>query len=95
VAYGSVTLVTSGACRNGVSARVTRALTAGDVIAACDRIASVSVSPDWRAKCSLSRVCPGSLPVKLLFAAAPNCSHSVIRHAVPASHIATVTQRCR
>ena len=93
--YGLLTPVTCGACRSGVSARVTRARTAGEVTGASDRMASVSVSPDWAAKCSLSSACPGSLLVKLFCAAAPNRIHSVIRHATPAIHASTVTQRCR
>jgi hypothetical protein len=95
VAYGSVTPVTSAACRNGSSAPVTRARTPGEVTTASDRMASVSVSPDWAGKCSLSRACPGSLLVKLFCAGAPNRIHSVIRHATPAIHASTVTQRCR
>ena len=78
VVYGSVTPVTCGACRNGVSAPERMACTAGDVIVASERIASVSVSPDCRAKCWLSSVCPGSLPVKSFCASAPNRVHSVI-----------------
>ena len=54
VVYGSLTPVTCAACRKGVSARVTRACTAGEVTAAPDRMASVSVSPDRAAKCSFS-----------------------------------------
>jgi hypothetical protein len=95
VPYGSLTLVTPGACRNGSSALLTRASTAGDVIGAPERMASVSVSPDCAAKCSLSSVCPGSLAVKLFSAAAPTRVHSVIRHATPAIHASTVSQRCR
>jgi len=87
--------VTCGACRKGASACVTRARTAGDVTGAPDRMASVSVSPDWAAKCSLSSAWPGSLLVKLFCAAAPNRIHSVTRHASPAIHASTVSQRCR
>ena len=95
VAYGSVTPVTCGACRNGASAPVTLACTAGEVTVASERIASVSVSPDCRAKCWLSSVWPGSLPVKSFCAAAPNRVHSVISDATPAIHTSTVIQRCR
>jgi hypothetical protein len=95
VSYGSATPVTCGACRNGASAPVTLARTAGDVIVASERIASVSVSPDCRAKCWFSSVCPGSLPVKSFCAAAPNRVHSVISDATPAIHTRTVSQRCR
>ena len=95
VSYGSATPVTCGACRNGASAPVTLACTAGDVIVASERIASVSVSPDCRAKCWFSSVCPGSLPVKSFCAAAPNRVHSVISDATPAIHTRTVSQRCR
>ena len=93
--FSWLTPVTCGAARNGASACVTRFWIPGAVICSSDRMARVSVSPDWAAKCSLSSACPGSLPVKLLSAAAPNCSHSVIRHATPAIHITTVSQRCR
>ena len=62
---------------------MTRVRTAGEPIGSLERIASVSVSPDCGWKCWLSRVCPGSLPVKLSWAGAPNLVHSVIRHATP------------
>lgn len=39
----------------------------------------------------LPRVTPG----KTVVAAAPNPIHSVIRHATPAIHTTTVSQRCR
>ena len=95
VAYGPATPVTCGAVANGARAWVTRALTAGSVIFCCDSMASVSVSPDCRAKCWFSSVCPGSLPVKSFCAAAPNRVHSVMSEATPAIHTSTVTQRCR
>ena len=58
-------------------------------------MASVSVSPDCAAKCSLSSACPGSLLVKLFCAAAPNRVHNVISAATPAIHTKTVIHRCR
>ena len=93
--YGLVTTVTCGARANGASAPVTRARTAGEVMGAADSMASVSVSPDCRAKCWFSSVCPGSLPVKSSCAAAPNLVHSVMSAATPATHTSTVTQRWR
>ena len=95
VVYGSVTAVTCAALRKGPSAPVTRALTRADVIGSADRMASVSVSPDCRGKCWLRMVWPLSVPEKLLLAGAPNCIHSVMRQAVPASHPARVSQRWR
>ena len=93
--YGPATPVTCGAWPNGARACVTRALTAGSVIFRCESMASVSVSPDCRAKCWFSSTCPGSLPVKSSCAAAPNLVHSVMSAATPAIHTSTVTQRCR
>ncbi len=65
------------------------------MIFSCDRMASVSASPDCRAKCWFSTACPGSLPVKSSCAAAPNRVHSVISAATAATHTSTVIQRCR
>ena len=93
--YGSVTPVTPAALRNGTRAAATRARTAADVIPSSDRMASVSVSPDCAAKCSLSSVCPGSFPVKSFCAAAPNRVQSPMRQTTPATHTSTVTHRCR
>ena len=87
--------MTCGAFANGASAWATRVFTAGSVIVCRDSMASVSVSPDCRAKCWFSSVCPGSLPVKSFCAAAPNRVHSVMSEATPAIHTSTVTQRCR
>ena len=93
--YGPDTPVTCGAVLNGARARMTRVCTAGSVIFCRDSMASVSVSPDCRAKCWFSSVCPGSLPVKSFCAAAPNRVHSVMSAATPAIHASTVIQRCR
>jgi hypothetical protein len=68
---------------------------AGAVTGAAERMASVSVSPDCWWKCWLSRVCPGSLPVKLFWAGAPNLVHSVTRQATPTTQVTRVSQRCR
>ncbi len=86
-----MTEVTWGARAKGVSALVTRARTAGEPIGSLERIARVSVSPDCWWKCWLSRVCPGSLPVKLSWAGAPNLVQSVIRQATPTIQAMTVT----
>ena len=95
VVYGSVTAVTCGACSNGTSALATCARTAGAVTGCAELIASVSESPDCRAKCWLSSVCPGSAPLNELSAAAPNRIHSVISTATPTTHASSVVFRCR
>ncbi len=95
VVYGSVTAVTCAACRNGTSAAVTCSLTAGEVTGALDRMARVRVSPDRCGKCWSRMVWPGSLPVKSLSAAAPNCTHSTTRQATAATQAARVSQRWR
>jgi hypothetical protein len=95
VVYGLATAVTCGACRSGTRAAVTRDLTAADVTGAPDRMASVSVSPDRCGKCWSRMACPGSWPVKLLSAGAPNCIHAVMRQATATAQPARVSQRCR
>jgi hypothetical protein len=95
VVYGSVTPVTCGALLKGASALTTRASTAGVVTSVSDLIASVRVSPDCRAKCWLSSVCPASEPLNVLSAAAPNRVHSVISTATPTTHASSVVFRCR
>ena len=62
---------------------------------AADLIASVRVSPDCRAKCWFSSVCPGSELLNELSAAAPNRIHSVISTATPAIQAISVVFRCR
>jgi hypothetical protein len=93
VVYGLVTAVTCAARRSGTRAWPTWDLTAAEVTGAVDRMASVSVSPDRCGKCWSRIACPGSEPVKLLSAAAPNCSHSTTRQATPAIQAARVSQR--
>ena len=87
--------MTWGSRRSGTRAALTRDLTGAEVTGALDRMASVSVSPDRCGKCWFKMACPGSCPVKLLSAGAPNCIHSTTRQATPATQLASVTQRWR
>ena len=95
VRYGSVTEVTCAARENGISASSILVRVAGSDSGALDSIASVRVSPEACGKCLFSSACPGSLPLKLSCAGAPNLVHRVMRQATPASQTKIVIQRCR
>src|SRR6266567_2681808 len=95
VRYGSVTEVTCAARWNGVSAASILARVAGSDSGALESMASVRLSPEECGKCLFSSDCPGSLPLKLSCAGAPNLVHRVMRQATPASQTKRVTQRCR
>ena len=68
---------------------------AGADSGALESMARVRLSPEACGKCSFSSACPGSLPLKLSCAGAPNLVHRVMRQATPASQTMRVTQRCR
>ena len=95
VRYGSVTELTCWARANGASAASILARVAGSDSGALESIASVRLSPEACGKCLFSSDCPGSLPLKLSCAGAPNAVHKVMRQATPASQANNVIQRCR
>jgi hypothetical protein len=69
VVYGPP--VTCGAFAKGARARATLALTSGSVIFCRDSMASVSVSPDCRAKCWFRNACPGVAPGEVVLRRGP------------------------
>ena len=90
-----MTEVTCAARSKGGRAASTLALVAGEPIGAAELIARVRLSPEACGKCLFSSDWPGSLPLKLFCAGAPNLVQSVIRQATPASQTNRVIQRCR
>ncbi len=92
--FSGLTPVTLAAVLNGPSACSIPASVLPR-IGSVERMASVSVSPDWRAKCWLSIVWPWSVPANELSAAAPKRIHSVMRQATVSSQPISVLFRYR